>query len=125
RADPPGLQQEPDRRVADRCVEPDARRLQPGSGRQPGVVDPPVDRGLGAGARQPVAGKRASAAPLIEKATNTSRKRRGKPRRFCFFRSARRANAAPSGCRILSFTIMVSASLTQRVWKKSKAKSRR
>ena len=55
RADPPGLQQEPDQRAADRFGQPDARRYQRGSGQQPGAVDPPVDRGLGAGAGQPVA----------------------------------------------------------------------
>ena len=47
------------------CLEPDAGRHQRGSGQQPGAVDPPVDRGLRAGARQPVAAERASAAPLI------------------------------------------------------------
>ena len=65
-ADPSGLQQEPDQRAADRCLEPDAGRSEPGSGQQPGAVDPPVDRGLRARARQPVAAERASAAPLIE-----------------------------------------------------------
>ncbi len=65
RPDPPGLQQEPDQRAADRCVEPDAGRSEPGSGQQPGAVDPPVDRGLRAGARQPVAAERAAAAALI------------------------------------------------------------
>ena len=65
RADPPGLQQEPDQRAADRRVEPDAGRSERGSGQQPGAVDPPVDRGLRAGARQPVAAERAAAAALI------------------------------------------------------------
>ena len=65
RADPSGLQQEPDQRAADRFVEPDAGRYQRGSGQQPGAVDPPVDRGVRAGARQPVAAERAPAAPLI------------------------------------------------------------
>ena len=65
RADPSGLLQEPDQRAADRRLEPDAGRHQRGSGQQPGAVDPPVDRGLRAGARQPVAAERASAAPLI------------------------------------------------------------
>ena len=64
-ADPPGLQQEPDQRAADRLRQPDARRHQRGSGQQPGAVDPPVDRGLGAGARQPVAAERAQAAAVI------------------------------------------------------------
>ncbi len=64
RADPSRLQQEPDQRAADRFVEPDAGRHQPGSGQQPGAVDPPVDRGLRAGAGQPVAGERAAAVAL-------------------------------------------------------------
>ena len=53
RADPPGLQQEPDQRAADRFVQPDAGRFQRGSGQQPGAVDPSVDRDVGAVARQP------------------------------------------------------------------------
>ena len=65
RADPPGLQQEPDQRAADRRVQPDAGRHQRGSGQQPGAVDPPVDRGVRAGAGQPVAAERASPAPVI------------------------------------------------------------
>ena len=65
RADPPGLQQEPDQRAADRRIEPDAGRHQRGSGQQPGAVDPPVDRGVRARARQPVAAERASAAALM------------------------------------------------------------
>ena len=64
RADPPGLLEEPDQRAADRLVQPDAGRHQRGSGQQPGAVDPPVDRGLGAGAGQPVAVERAAAAAL-------------------------------------------------------------
>ena len=64
RADPSGLQQEPDQRSADRFVEPDLGRHQRGSRQQPGAVDPPVDRGLGTGARQPVAGQRAAAPAL-------------------------------------------------------------
>ncbi len=64
RADPPGLLEEPDQCAADRFVQPDPGRHQRGSGQQPGAVDPPVDRGLGAGARQPVAGQRPAAAAL-------------------------------------------------------------
>ena len=64
RGNPPGLQQEPDQRAADRRVEPDAGRSEPGSGQQPGIVDPPVDRGLGTGAGQPVAAERAATAAL-------------------------------------------------------------
>ena len=64
RADPSGLLEEPDQRAADRFVEPDPRRYQRGSGQQPGAVDPPVDRRLGAVAGQPVAAERAAAAPL-------------------------------------------------------------
>ncbi|MGX1057015.1 flagellin [Bradyrhizobium japonicum] len=64
-ADPSGLQQEPDQRPADRFVQPDAGRHQRGSGQQPGAVDPPVDRGLGAVAGQPVAAERAAAPALI------------------------------------------------------------
>jgi hypothetical protein len=64
RADPSGLLQEPDQRAADRLVEPDAGRHQRGSGQQPGAVDPPVDRGVRAGAGQPVAAERAPAAAL-------------------------------------------------------------
>ena len=74
--------EEPDQRAADRRVQPDAGRLQRGSGQQPGAVDPPVDRGLGAGARQPVAAERAAAAALIPTANKRESKRRGKPRRF-------------------------------------------
>ena len=66
RADPSGLLQEPDQRAADRLVEPDAGRHQRGSGQQPGAVDPPVDRGVRAGAGQPVAAERAAAAPLSQ-----------------------------------------------------------
>ena len=65
RADPPGLQQEPDQRAADRLVQPDAGRHQRGSGQQPGAVDPPVDRGVRAGPGQPVAAERAAAPALI------------------------------------------------------------
>ena len=57
RADPSGLLEEPDQRAADRLVEPDAGRHQRGSGEQPGAVDPPVDRGVRAGAGQPVASR--------------------------------------------------------------------
>src|SRR5204863_2510693 len=64
RADPSGLLQEPDQRSADRFVQPDAGRHQRGSGEQPGAVDPPVDRGVRAGAGQPVAAERAPVAPL-------------------------------------------------------------
>ncbi len=81
---PPGLQQEPDQRVADRRVQPDAGRLQRRGRQQPGAVDPAVDRGLRACARQPVAAERAPAAPLIAK-EGTRPKRRGKPRRFSFY----------------------------------------
>ncbi len=35
------------------AFEPDGRRSERGSGQQPGAVDPPVDRGLRARARQP------------------------------------------------------------------------
>ncbi len=49
-------------------ADADARRQQRGSGQQPGAVDPPVDRGVGAGARQPVAAERAAAAALISAA---------------------------------------------------------
>src|SRR5207244_7020397 len=65
RADPPGLQQEPDQRAADRFVRADARRYQRGSGQQPGAVDPPVDRDVGTVAGQPVAAERSSAPALI------------------------------------------------------------
>ncbi len=71
RADPSGLLEEPDQRAADRLVEPDAGRHQRGSGEQPGAVDPPVDRGVRAGAGQPVAAERAAAAPLSGTATST------------------------------------------------------
>ncbi len=64
RADPSGLLQEPDQRAADRLVQPDAGRHQRGSGQQPGAVDPPVDRGVRAGAGQHLAAERAPAAPL-------------------------------------------------------------
>ena len=64
RAGPSGLQQEPDQRAADRFVQPDAGRHQRGSGEQPGAVDPPVDRGLGAVAGQPVAAERVAAPAL-------------------------------------------------------------
>ena len=67
RPDPPGFLQEPDQRAADRRLQPDAGRHQRGSGQQPGAVDPPVDRGLRAGAGQPVAGERAATAALISK----------------------------------------------------------
>ena len=65
RADPSGLLEEPDQRAADRLVQPDACRHQRGSGEQPGAVHPPVDRGVRAGAGQPVEPERASAPPLI------------------------------------------------------------
>ena len=64
RADPSGLQQEPDQRAADRLVQPDAGRYQRGSGQQPGAVDPPVDRGIRAGAGEPKPAERSSAPPL-------------------------------------------------------------
>ena len=71
RADPSGLLEEPDQRAADRLVEPDAGRHQRGSGEQPGAVDPPVDRGVRAGAGQPEPAERAAAAPLSGTATST------------------------------------------------------
>ncbi len=46
------------------------------------LSNPPVDRGLRAGARQPVAAERASAPALIETA-NQKTETAGKPRRFC------------------------------------------
>ena len=64
RADPSGLLEEPDQRAADRLVEPDAGRHQRGSGQQPGAVHPPVDRGVRAGAGQPVPAERAPAPAL-------------------------------------------------------------
>ena len=67
RADPSGLQQEPDQRAADRRVQPDACRHQRGSGQQPGAVDAAIDRGLRTRTRQPVAGERA-AAPAVRRA---------------------------------------------------------
>ena len=67
RADPPGLLEKPDQCAADRLVQPDAGRHQRGGGQQPGAVDPPVDRGLRAGAGQPVAGERAAAPAVIPK----------------------------------------------------------
>ena len=63
----------PDQCAADRLVEPDAGRHQRGSGQQPGAVDPPVDRGVRAGAGQPVAAERASAPALIR--TNVQKTR--------------------------------------------------
>jgi hypothetical protein len=80
RADPSGLLEEPDQRAADRLVEPDAGRHQRGSGQQPGAVDPPVDRGVRAGAGQPEPAERVAAAPLSGTATSTI-KAAGKPRR--------------------------------------------
>src|SRR6185437_10007469 len=71
RADPSGLLEEPDQRAADRLVEPDAGRHQRGSGEQPGAVDPPVDRGVRAGAGQPEPAERAATAPLSGTATPT------------------------------------------------------
>ena len=65
RADSSGLLEEPDQRAADRVVQPDPGRCQRGSGQQPGAVDPPVDRGLRAGARQPVEPERSPAPALI------------------------------------------------------------
>ena len=64
RADPSGLLEEPDQRAADRLVQPDARRHQRGSGQQPGAVDPPVDRGVRAVARQHLAAERVAATSL-------------------------------------------------------------
>ena len=71
RADPSGLLEEPDQRAADRLVEPDAGRHQRGSGEQPGAVDPPVDRGVRAGAGQPEPAERAAAPALSETSTST------------------------------------------------------
>ena len=71
RADPSGLLEEPDQRAADRLVEPDAGRHQRGSGEQPGAVDPPVDRGVRAGAGQPEPAERAAAPALSGTATST------------------------------------------------------
>ena len=84
RADPSGLQQEPDQRAADRFVQPDLGRHQRGSGQQPGAVDPPVDRGVRAVARQPVAAERVAAAALIH--GDNLRKQSGGawPRRFFY-----------------------------------------
>jgi flagellin len=73
RADPSGLQQEPDQRAADRLVQPDAGRHQRGSGEQPGAVDPPIDRGVRAGAGQPEPAERAPAAPLSAIQNTTQR----------------------------------------------------
>ena len=56
------------------CVQPDAGRHERGSGKQPGAVDPPVDRGLRVVAGQPVAAERAATAPLIS-AKRRSRRR--------------------------------------------------
>ena len=50
--------------LTDRLVQPDAGRHQRGSGEQPGAVHPPVDRGVRAGAGQPVAAERAAAAAI-------------------------------------------------------------
>src|SRR5262249_40448142 len=65
RADPSGLLEEPDQRAADRFVQPDARRHQRRGGQQPGAIDPSVDRGVRARARQPEPAERAATAPLI------------------------------------------------------------
>ena len=83
RADPSGLLEEPDQRAADRLVEPDARRYQRGSGEQPGAGHPPVDRGLRAGAGQPVAAERAAAAPLIASVSQTTETAGETPPFFC------------------------------------------
>ena len=88
RADPSGLLEEPDQRAADRLVEPDAGRHQRGSGEQPGAVDPPVDRGVRAGAGQPEPAERAAAAPLSGTATSTI-KAAGETPPFFFAREMR------------------------------------
>ena len=54
---------------------------EPGSGQQPGTVDPAVDRGFRARVGQPVPAERAAAAALIF-IHIANGKRRGKPRRF-------------------------------------------
>src|SRR5207342_228419 len=84
RADPPGLQQEHYQRAADRFSRVDARRYERGSGQQPGAVDPPVDRDLGAVARQPVAAERSAAPALISKILPQTRTAGLWPRRFSF-----------------------------------------
>ena len=85
RADPSGLLQEPDQRAADRLVQPDAGRHQRGSGQQPGAVDPPVDRGVRAGAGQPVAAERAPAAALISRQHRNEQGGGGNPAAFRLF----------------------------------------
>src|SRR5439155_18452662 len=80
--DPPGLREEHHQCAADRLVQPDLGRFQRGGGQQPGAVDPPVDRGLRARARQPVAAERAQA-PAVSGETFRAIKTAGAgPRRF-------------------------------------------
>ena len=59
-------------------------RHQRGSGQQPGAVDPPVDRGVRAGAGQPVR-SRASFSSCADLDDIARTRRRGKPRRFLFW----------------------------------------